>query len=154
VKRIRSDSAAAHTNRRVGELGDDLDVVTYANDFRRADEDPWEVSALEGDFALEAVRLRTVGISLAADVEQPQVGIVEQDRARAGGQNRPAAAHEFDDRFAESLTLDTERHRRRLASRQDQGVESVKVLGYANLAPISPDFTQRVEVIAEAALQR
>jgi hypothetical protein len=82
------------------------------------------------------------------------VGIVEQNRAGTGGQNRAATSNKFDDRFAESLTLDPERHRRRLASREDQGVEPREVFGHANLAPISPDFTQRIEVIAEAALQR
>jgi hypothetical protein len=86
------------------------------------------------DVALKAVQLAPERVALRAYVHQPEMLAVEHDQPRARAEHgHPPPAHKLAQRLAQTLALDPERHRRRLAAGEHEPVQPVEVTRHAHL---------------------
>ena len=97
---------------------------------------------------------RPKALRSARDVHDAEMLAVDHDQARARPEHRRPGGGERAQRVAEPLALDPERHRRRLAARDDQAVEPLEVGGHADLAHVGAEALQHPAVRLEVALER
>ncbi len=103
--------------------------------------------------ASNELKLAPEGVPARAHVEHAEVLAIEQDEAGAGTQDRLARAGEVPQRLGEALPLDPERHRRRLAARDHERVETLELLRRPHGPRLRPQLTERSRVCLEVALE-
>ena len=94
-------------------------------------------------------------------VEQRQDGLLaagdlarQDDHPGARAEDRGAAIGEVEDRLAQAPALDELAHRRALAAGQDQAADALEVGRLAHAHALDADGGERVEMLAERALER
>ena len=130
--------------------------VAVLLDPRRADEHRADRLALEVgelELRLEGVHLAAERVAPRDDVHDAEVLAVEHDQPGARAEHRRAGGGELAQRLGEALALDAERHRRRLAARQDEPVEPVEVRRDAHLTHVGAERAQDARVRGEPALE-
>src|SRR4051794_14198249 len=144
------------------ELGQDVDVGTRSLDDRRSDED--RVDGLVAEerhrhVGLERVELASEGVAADGDVEQRQDRIVaigdlarEDDHPGTGPEHRGAGPGELEDRLLEAPAVDQAAHRRRLATGQDQSIETLEIGRQPNLDGLHADRAERRNVLRKVTL--
>ena len=131
--------------------GEHLDVGAGVRHPRRADEHAAQRLAVvaQVEVGLEARELAAVAVALHIDVDQPEVGAVEQDHPRARAED---GRGELPDRLLEPVEPHQARDRRRLAAGDHEPVEALELLGQAHLDHVRAEPAQHRRVLAEVAL--
>src|SRR3954470_6160048 len=152
VERRHDDAPLAHEDRLAAELGEHLDLRPGVAHARGADEDAAERPRVAGDLevGLEAGDLPAVGVAVDVDVDEPEVRAVEHDHPGAGAED---GAAELAHRVLEPVEAHEPHERRRLATRDDEAVEALELLGLAHLDRVGAEPAQHGGVLAHVSLQ-
>jgi hypothetical protein len=78
---------------------------------------------------------------------------VEHDHPRAGAEDGLAAGDEVDQRLGESLSLDSEPDGRGFASRDDESIDALEILGRADLPDVDVEAGECLRMGLEPALK-
>jgi hypothetical protein len=81
------------------------------------------------------------------------VRAVEHDHPRAGAERRRAGGDHLAQRLGQAVALEADRHRGRLAARDDQAVDPVQVRRGADFLGRSAELLEHAGVRLEAALK-
>ena len=135
------------------ELGEHLDARSDLAHARRTDEDAAQrrQSIAKVDVTLEARNLTPVGVAIDLDVDEPQMGAVEQDHPGTRAEDRSI---EHPDRVAETVEVRELRHRRRLPTGDHEPVEPVELRRQPHLDRVGAEPAEHLQVLAKRALQR
>ena len=133
-------------------LGEHLHVGPRSCHPGRADEDAVQRLLFVGqdDVGLEARELSAVAVPFNLEIDETEVGAIEQDHPRAGAEDWPGEAA---DRLLEPVELHQPHDRRRLAARDHEPVETLELLRQAHLDDARPKPSQHRRVLAEVSLQ-
>ena len=141
----------------------DLDIRTNGFDERSADEDRVErfhAKDRDGEVGFERIELAPERIATHLDIHQlgervRMAGHVARDEDRAG--TRSPHRHAFGDArpklWNEAVVLGELADGRALATRDDQGVDVVKLIGTAHVHGDRAESHEGVEVLAKVALK-
>ena len=153
VERGGEDAPLAYQDRLLPEAADDLHAGPGIDDPRRADEHALErlPVALELDVGLEARHLAPVGVPLDHDIEQPEVGAVEEDHAGARSEERSGEAGH---RLLEAAHAHQPADGGGLSARDDEPVQPTELFGPPHLDNVGAEPPQHRRVLAEVALDR
>ena len=136
-----------------GVLGEHLDAGPDVAYSRRTDEDAVQRLGLAGELEsrLEAGHLAPVGVPFDLEVGEPQVLAVEHDHPRAGAEDGPVEAA---NRLLEPVETYEPHDRRRLAAGDDEPIETVELLGQADLDHLCAEAAQHARVLPKCSLHR
>jgi hypothetical protein len=128
-----------------------------ALDPRGADKDRAQrlvADSLHLEVGLKALQLAAEGVAPRGRVDQPEVGVVADDQASAGAEDRGPLLVQAANLRLQAGRLDQLADRGALAAGDDQAVEPLEIGRRTDLGDLGAKLAQRAGVRLEVALQR
>src|SRR5438270_8434168 len=153
VERGDDEASLAQQHRLTVEVPEHLDLRPDLVDAGCADEDAPQGLGVVGkrEVGLEARDLAAVGVAVDLDVDRAEVPPVEDDHPGAGAEH---GAGELTHRLVESVQAHQAHEGRRLATGDHEPVETLQLLGLANLDGVRTEPPQHRRVLPKVSLHR